>query len=190
VRRRRTGGGTTVFLAVIAYDPIWQRVEDFQTIIAGVMAIAAAVFTAWGIWRAAELPVKAEGDRLEELRRRQLAFVRATLDSEWQALLTRTRHADATIEVTVAANATVTDATRAQCSLPRHKIIDDWSFMSLFPVPLISSILQLYALVDDHNYDMQRAGGAFGVKDFQDSLHKRLETIRTLCLTLRNQIAR
>ncbi len=177
-------------LVAAAYVPFWQAIDDFQALIAGILAIAAAGIAALAVLRAARLPIEAEAKRAEELRNRQLAFTQAALSSEWQTLLRRTRLVDDTITVTVAANAAITDSTRAKCYLTRPRIIYDWTFMSLLPGPLFSRITQLYALVDDHNFDIDRAGGAFGDQNFQRSLHTRLETIRSQTMALRSDIAR
>jgi hypothetical protein len=171
-------------LETALYVEPWQTIDDFQTLIAGVLAIVAAGLAARAVLRAAKVSIEAEAARAEELRQRQLSFTRATLNSEWQALVVRTRQVEATIIVTVAAEAIVTEATRARCYLKRPGIVDDWSFMSLLPAQLFARIVQLYALVDAHNLDIDRAGGSFGSDNFQQSLKERLATIRGLAPAL------
>jgi hypothetical protein len=154
-----------------------------------VLAIAAAALTAWAVWFAAKLPIDAENARLKELRGRQLAFTRASLSAELQTLLTRALMADATITNVVAANAHVTDDTRAKCYLHRPTIVDEWEFMSLLAPGLFDRVVALYALVEAHNFDMDRAGGAFGTNAFQQLLHARIGQIRGLAQGLRGSLS-
>ena len=50
---------------------IWDCLREFQTLIAGVLAIVAAAITAWVIWKSANRPVEAQEkrDRAKEDRR-------------------------------------------------------------------------------------------------------------------------
>jgi hypothetical protein len=169
------------------YGPVLQFLYNFQAMIAGASAVAAAIVTAKVIWRAARLPVEAQARRDEGLRERQLWFTYATLGTELRALALRTKHVEATITVVVAANSTVTDATRERCYLNRHRIVEKWAFMSLLPIGLFRQISEFYRLVDDHNFDMDRAGGAFGDQNFRQSIRNRLQSIRGLATTLAAQ---
>ncbi len=70
----------------------WHFVERFQTLISGVLAITAAVVTAWVIYRAAHASIKAERDiRTEEAAARSRAHALALL-VEVQHLIERAGH--------------------------------------------------------------------------------------------------
>jgi hypothetical protein len=54
-------------------------------------------------------------------------------------------------------------------------------------IGLFRQISEFYRLVDDHNFDMDRAGGAFGDQNFRQSIRNRLQSIRGLATTLAAQ---
>jgi len=125
---------------------------------------------------AAQLQVKEQARRDEILQKRQLDFAHATLRNEWQALLTRTSLVAGEINIALRKDAAIPEGTRDKCHLKRPAIADDWAFMSLLPKLLFERNVQLYALVDEHNFDLNRA--LMGSTTFLVSVRERLQMIQ------------
>ena len=50
--------------------------------------------------------------------------------------------------------------------------------MSTLPTVVLEDCLALSQKVNDHNFDIARAGGAFGADNFRESLRKRIQEIQ------------
>ncbi len=163
---------------------------NFQTIISGVLAIIVAFFTAIIIWWTAYLPIQHKKDADLEQRERKQHYVALVLSKNFQLLATRAKQVQGTVIVTKAANATITEDVRARTKLHFDPIINDWELMSLFPPEILTRIVGLRKHVDDHNFDMERAGGAFGDDNFGQQIKSRLDSIGTLCHQLSSELCR
>jgi hypothetical protein len=172
-----------------AYDPAIQAIWDFQTLIAGALASIAAAATAYIIWRAARLPIEAQASINQEKQERQIRYVSSVLSTHLGYLAARTRQAEGTIRAIIAANANINDDVRKRTSLKLHSIVDDWEFMSLIPRHLLEHTIRLRRQIDDHNFDMERAGGAFGSNEFQRSILARTNSIQAQATNLSRQLA-
>jgi hypothetical protein len=157
----------------------WGCLHEFQTLIAGCLAVVAAAATAYVIWRAAHLPVLAQAGRDEEMTKRRVRYECLVLSSQLQILRRRASQAAATIRVYIAANKDVSDEAKERIYLSLPKIIEDWEVMSLLPVANLESVLDLSQTLNEHNFDIARTGGAFGDDNFRKNLLQRLDYIMT-----------
>ncbi len=163
---------------------------DFQALISGSFAIIAAIATGFIIWKTAYLPIqhkKEEDIRQTERKRHYIALV---LSRNFRLLATRAKQAQGTVTVTKAANAEITENVRKRTILKFDPIIDDWELMSLFPASILTSIVDLRKTIDEHNFDMERAGGAFGDDNFGRQIMSSLDSIQTKCNILSNELCR
>jgi hypothetical protein len=170
------------------FPSIPQVIRDYQELIAGTLAVLAAIITARAVWRAAQVPIVRDEQREAELKRRQLVYTCSILSSELKTLSVRALQADSTIVTVAAANSQINEDTKKKCSFNRPKILDDWTAMSLLPPATMSPLMTLYKMVDDHNFDVARSGGAFGADSFRQTLRKRLTDIQTRVTGLCSQI--
>jgi len=150
---------------------------DFQTLISGGIAVIGAVATATVIWRAARLPIEKQQAiaKVREQTRRQ--YVCSVLQTELMRLSNQALHADSTITTIKAANASINEDTKARTRLAMPTIVDDWESMSLLPAHLLQQLMRLRNDVADHNFDVDRAGGAFGADNFRLQMQTRLKHI-------------
>ena len=162
----------------------------FQTLVAGIFAIIAAVVTAYTIYKAARLPVRAEQDRHKENEGRRLRLRSLELSEEFSILGKRAIQGKATVKVHKAAKASITDETRRKMMLRIPPPTRDWEFMSLTPEAIVRQCIQLNGMIEDHNFDMERAGGAFGDDNFGRSITARLETISKIAADLSQTFSR
>ena len=160
--------------------------SEFQTLITGVLALLAATVTAIVIWRAAKLPVVKEYEHQVLMEKRKKRYNFRLLFEDLRLISNRAKHVAGTIEVTVAANAVITDEIRSKVLLKLPKIIECWEDMSLLEEPLFSEILSLRRQIIDHNFDMERAGGSFGADNFQQSILRRLSRLENKSFELSN----
>jgi len=100
------------------------------------------------------------------------------LGNDLRQLRARAQQAEGTIRVTIAANANVNDDTRDKTILRIHPIADNWEFMSLLSSEIFNAFSEFRRVVDDHNFDMMRAGGAFGADNFRQSILQRIQLIQ------------
>ncbi|MFH1157965.1 MAG: hypothetical protein V1721_03660 [Pseudomonadota bacterium] len=161
---------------------------DFQNLLSGFLAIAAAVITALVIWKSANLPLEKQRKEKLETEKRQRQFISFLLAHEFRLLASRALQAKGTIKVTIAANANVTDQTREKTILSLHPAIQEWEFMSLLPQDLFQEIMVLSRKVEDHNFDMKRAGGSFGDDNFQRIVQQHAQEIHDLAFKLSNKL--
>lgn len=150
---------------------------EFQTLLTGILAVIAAVITAVVLYKAARLPINAEKKRQVEHEGRRLRLHSLELSNEFTLLNRRARQGLGTIKVHVASNASVTDDTRQKMKLLMPDATRDWQFMCLVPEQVVKECVELNGLIQDHNFDIARAGGAFGADSFRDSLNRRLNRI-------------
>lgn len=162
---------------------------EFQTLLSGCLAILAAILTAAIIWRAAQLPIKEQAKRDHEMKGLRRQYACLVLSTDFHLIAARARQAEGTIRAVIAANANVNDNTREKTYLKLHPMIDQWEFMSLLPKDMFRNIMRLRRTVDDHNFDMERAGGAFGAENFRQSILTRIRSIQGHATTLAAQIA-
>ena len=85
---------------------------DFQTGIAGVFAIFAAIYSAKVILRAAKLPVDAQDVQNKVLEERKRSYIKQILAEDFRLLASRARQAEGTIKVHISANKEVTERTK------------------------------------------------------------------------------
>ena len=60
--------------------------------------------------------------------------------------------------------------------------------LSLLPEDIARECLQLNGMIEDHNFDIERAGCAFGDDNFGRSITDRLGRIRTKAVELSNTV--
>lgn len=132
----------------------WRCIYEYQTLLAGMLALFSAVLA--GIWvlRAARMPLEAENKRLNELIERRRRFTCLRLSNEFMRLCEHARQAEGTIKVTIAANSDVTDNTRKKTTIAEPPLIEDWDSMSLLSDQMVGSVLSLRTLLRRHNFDM------------------------------------
>jgi hypothetical protein len=159
---------------------LWQ----FQPLVAGVLATIAAVATAAVIYAAARLPVKAQEKLNEDTEDRRLRLRSIELSEEYKLLGMRARQGKGTVTVHKASNVAITDETRRKMTLHIPRPTRDWQFMTLIPEAVARECVSLNGLIKDHNFDMERAGGAFGDDNFGRSITNRLEAIERLTSAL------
>lgn len=163
-------------------------IYNFQTLLSGILAIIAALVTGVVIWKTAYLPIqhkKQEDDKQTERKRHYVALV---LSRNFRQLATRAKQAQGTVTVTKAANKDITENVRKRVILNFDPIIDDSELMSLFPADVLTSIVDLRKAIEEHNFDMERAGGAFGDDNFGEQIMRRLDSIQFKCNLLSNQL--
>ena len=166
----------------------WACVHEFQTLIAGTLAVGAAAVTGYVIWRSANLPIAAQARRDQEAAANRQRHENLMLSSQLRTLQRRSRQAASTIRVHIASNASVTDATKDKMYLAVPAVIANWEVMSMLPPDVVAQCLDLTQKLEDHNFDIARAGGAFGDDNFRQSLQNRLGDIQISVGNLANDL--
>jgi hypothetical protein len=156
---------------------LFDCVSQFQTLITGIFAAIVAGLTAYAIYKAANLPVEAGRRREERGENRRLKLRSLELSGDLKILAMRARQGIGTVKVHKSANASVTEDTRCKMTLTVPQSTQEWEFMSLLPETISRRCIQLNGMIEDHNFDMERAGGAFGDDNFGRSITSRLDTI-------------
>lgn len=156
----------------------------FQTLAGGIFAIIAAIITASIIYVAARLPIKAEQVLNKKAEERRLRLRSIELSEEFKILGMRAVQGKGTVTVHKASNASITDDTRRKMILRIPRPTRDWEFMSLIPEAVARECIRLNGMIKDHNFDMERAGGAFGDDNFGRSITTRLEMINKMAVEL------
>jgi len=156
----------------------WHCIYEYQTLLAGTLALLSAVLAGKWVLRAAKMPVEAETKRLSEETERRRRYTCLRLSNEFMRVCELARQAEGTINVTIGANSDVTDDTREKTTIAEPPFLDDWESMSLLSDQMVSSVLDFRALLRRHNFDMARAGGSFGSSDFQNQVLERIVRIR------------
>lgn len=166
----------------------WACVHEFQTLIAGTLAVGAAAVTGYVIWRSANLPVAEQARRDKETTANRQRHECLVLASQLRALRRRSRQAASTIRVYIAANKDVSDATKEKIYLVVPAVIANWEVMSMLPPDVVAQCLDLAQKLEDHNFDIAGAGGAFGADNFRRSLLSRLSDIQVSVGKLANDL--
>lgn len=163
---------------------------QFQTLLAGVLAIIAALLTTAGIVWAANHPVKIQLKlkKVQEIKR--AIYISHKFFTDLRFLSQHARYAHGTITVVIASGRNVTEKTRQQTTLVFPSFINEWESMVLLPDDLYKKALSLMRVVFDHNFDMQRAGGAFGADNFREVILRRTQSIEIQAFELSNDIMR
>lgn len=151
--------------------------HEFQGLISGSFAIIAALFTAYIIFKSANLPIDEEKRRLTGQENRLLNYYYRKLSDELLFVRNRSRQAKGTIQVVIASAKDISDKTRERVFLEIPEEFGRPEIMSIFPADMAKKCMNLQRLLRDHNFDMMRAGGSFGADDFQQSLFQRLDSI-------------
>jgi hypothetical protein len=159
---------------------LWQ----FQTLAGGIFAIIAAIITAAIIYISARLPVKAEQVLNKKAEDRRLRLRSIELSEEFNILGMRAVQGKGTVTVHKASNVSITDDIRGKMMLRIPRPTRDWEFMSLIPEAVARECIRLNGMIKDHNFDMERAGGAFGDDNFGRSITTRLEAINKMAVEL------
>ncbi len=152
--------------------------------LAGILAIVAAVIAAWPIWISIRENERKISNNIK-LKRRYVAVV---LSSHFSWLNLRATHTQGTIKAQKGANIAITESTRRKTILELDPIIKDCELMSLLPTELLSKIVSFIKMIDEHNFDMERAGGAFGDDNFGESILRRLDAIQFRCKKLEEEL--
>lgn len=159
---------------------------DYQELIAGVLAIFAAIIGGWIVLKSARLPVEAENERLQEIDRRNLIGGGSQIiaDLRWVSLLAK--QAKGTIKTTIATNADA-NAVRERTIIPEPNLLLDREFMALFTQDTIIKSHEFRHELELHNFNMRRAGGAFGDDNFRRRVIEGAERLTSLANALANQ---
>jgi len=163
---------------------------EFQTLATGFAGTVVAGLTAYAIYHAARLPVDADREVRKESERRRLHLRSLELSQDLTIIGKRAKQGQGTVIVHKAANAPVTDEIRKKMFLRIPQPTRDWEFMSLIDETTARQCINLNGMIEDHNFDVQRAGGAFGDNNFGQSIKTRLDTIYKLSSELAQLILR
>ena len=163
-------------------------VFDYQTLISGVLAILAAVGTTWALFHAARLPLMAKETERKSTEVRRRAYVSLALGRDLFTLAARARSAQGTIRAAIAQNAIINDDTREKVVLRLPVMTQDWESMAVLPEQVFLNLSRLMRLVEDHNFDMGRAGGAFGADNFRQVILERVHRIEITAKAVASQI--
>ena len=162
---------------------------DFQTAFSGMVALLAAGIGAAVLWRVARLPILQQESVARAQADKRQKYVCSRMSSDLQDLAIRARQAQGTIEAVIAANSTVSDVTRQKTRLKLSPLVDDWESMALLPSDVIKTLLRLRNEIEHHNFDMDRAGGAFGSDNFRQSILSRLLLMPQTALAIADSLA-
>lgn len=163
---------------------------DFQGLLAGVLAITAAVMGGSAVIRAARISVAATAESDQKVDRRRASYIARLLATECQRLGEFSRQTTATIKVVVAANSEINDNSRQKTITEMHPIVHNLDAMSLLPAHLMQQVLRIHHELHKHNFDMKRAGGSYGSEAFQTHIFQQLSHLRRLTQTSQNQMTR
>lgn len=169
-------------------SPFWAFVAEFQTLISGVLAILAAVGTTWVIFYTARLPLKAQEAERRATERLRRAYVSLALGRDLFTLAARARSAQGTIRAVIAGNVVINDDIRGKVHLRLPAMTQEWEAMAVLPEQAFLNLSRLMRLVEDHNFDMARAGGAFGADNFRQLILNRVQKIEITAKGLASQI--
>ena len=163
-------------------------IYSFQTLITGILAIAAAIITAIAIVYSSNKNIKNEKEKRNEERAIRFKVGKLTIMSELNFIQYQVRQNLATIRVVVGANANVNDDVRKKVRMKIPSAFTDWELLGLFPGTVISRIVDIVDRLEKHNRDIRAAGGAFGSDNFREQINNRLNEISQIADTCRNRI--
>lgn len=172
------------------YASIIQYIEHFQTLITGVLAIFAAFLTTCGVVWAAKLPIKTQLKLKEAEDKKRAIYISYRFFEGLRFLSNHARQAHGTIKVVISSNTKVNDDIRKRTTIVFPGLIDDWESMVLLPDVIYRRSLSLMREVFDHNFDMNRAGGAFGADNFREVILRRTQSIELNAFELSNDVIR
>lgn len=165
-----------------------QLIFDYQTLISGILAIVAAVGTTWAIFHTARLPLAAQEAERKATEARRRAYVSLALGRDLFTLAARARSAQGTIRVVIAGNVIINDDTRDKVHLRLPAMTQEWESMAVLPEQAFLNLSRLMRMVEDHNFDMARAGGAFGADNFRQVILDRVQKIEISAKAVASQI--
>jgi len=93
-----------------------------------------------------------------------------------------------TIRVVIAGNVSINDDTREKVYLRLPAMTQEWESMAVLPEQAFLNLSRLMRLVKEHNFDMARAGGAFGADNFRQLILGRVQKIEIKAKAVANQI--
>jgi hypothetical protein len=161
-------------------------VNQFQTLIAGILSIAAALIGAAALWWTGRAPLR-EAAAIRDLDdARRLRYAGSVLAQELKSLRRRCRAIEGTVKVYASSNHEVTDRGRSSLMLPTPTLAGDWEFMSRLPVQLLTDLMNLWRHVDEHNDRMKTVGG-FADDNWRRFTIERLEGIAKAANALSGQ---
>lgn len=163
--------------------------KDYQTLMSGLLALAAALLTCLVIWRSANVSVRHLENEARKVDNRRTHYASVTISRNLQSIATRAKQCVSTVKVVKASNSSISKHTKEKCYIEVPSIMNDWEFVSLFPEEIITDIQNLMRHIDDHNFDIKRAGGSFGDNNFGDSISRRCNTINISSLELRTKFS-
>jgi len=162
--------------------------NTFQVLLSGILAVIAAVLTATVIWISARLPVQSASKERIALNKRRHSYVKALLSAHFATLSARARQAEGTIRNIIGANGVVTDQVKQKVKLTLSPLVDDWESISLLPPEIQSKIATLRRKIEDHNFDMDRAAGAFGADNFRQHILTQIKSVQGYAAAVSAQI--
>lgn len=171
------------------WSTVWRCIYEYQTLLAGMLALFSAVLAGKWVLRAARMPLEAETKRLSEEIERRRRFTCLRLSNEFMRVCEHARQAEGTIKVTIGARSNVTDDTREKTTIAEPPLLDDWESMSLLSDHVLSGVLNLRALLRRHNFDMARAGGSFGDDNFQKQVLRQAVKINSSAQQVASDLA-
>jgi hypothetical protein len=184
----------TIILSYLLFESLFCEplnkciLYNYQALFSGILAICAAVVTAVVLWCSALLPIEQRQRETKELEQKKIRFLKLSLHHDFRLLSTRASHAASTIKVTIAANVNVSENTRKKTKLQVPAIVNQWEFMSLLSFDEFDSVMKLVRKVQDHNFDMERAGGSFGDDNFQRHVQVQANQIKDMAFMISNQM--
>ncbi|WP_156092499.1 hypothetical protein [Rhodovibrio salinarum] len=153
-------------------------IKEFQNLMTGILAIIGACITAFLIYKSTHISVRAERQK-QEREEVQLVNLRCLELAEDLSLISkRAKNGCGTIRAAKAENAQIGDKIKARMKLSPPDSTKDWKFMSLIDQDLARAALKINSLIYDHNFDLDRSGGAFGDDNFGRQMSERLSDIQ------------
>ena len=162
----------------------WGCLYAYQTLIAGVLAVGAAGFTAGVLWYAAHLPVKAQEQQDKALKERRRVYGLIALSAELQTL------ANSIGDVRGALDAVAFESSEPRDTLLEVPlIIGDWETVSLLSPELIRRCQALAVRVHRCNRSISRIDWArTTLAPEWRAAEQQLEPIRELAHHLRQEV--
>ncbi len=150
---------------------------NFQTLVVGIFATGVAFVTAIIIYRSATIPIETQKEKEARDQQRFLRLQSLVLSEEYKLISKRARGIEGTVTVHKASNASVSDVTKSRMKLEVPQATRDWHYLSLLPEEVARKCLTINAMIEDHNFDIERAGGAFGDDNFGRLIQRRANSI-------------
>lgn len=157
---------------------LWWTLYDYQTLLAGILAVIAAGMGAAALIISANKPIKAEKERLSELRERRKKYVFQVLKADIEYLSWHSNQTLGSIASPMGLPTSI-DADeferKTTIIFPR---LSDWESMNGLPKGTFNKLLKLQQKVFAHNFDMKRYRfGNFSDANFKNMTRKRVKEI-------------